>query len=86
MTTRPPVPQMLASLGMTHAQFVAARPKPTATESDDRKICVVCLDKPKCMLFLPCKHLAVCQDCAGRVRDCPVCRTRVQNTIHIYDS
>eukprot|EP00775_Hariotina_reticulata_P007565 gene7565-7772_t len=51
--------------------------------------CVVCLDAPRSVLLLPCKHLALCEECSQSLqassRDkgtgsgscCPVCRVQV---------
>jgi hypothetical protein len=43
--------------------------KMTAALGDEvsRALCSVCLTRPKNMLFLPCKHLCACSDCAGRI-------------------
>lgn len=48
--------------------------------------CVVCMDAPRSVLLLPCKHLALCGDCSHQLQGssnncCPVCR--VQVTQHI---
>lgn len=45
---------------------------------DDGGDCVVCLDKPKDTVILPCRHMCMCSECAQAVRGqrgaCPVCR------------
>jgi hypothetical protein len=49
--------------------------------------CVVCLDAPRSVLLLPCKHLALCEECSQSLQGsaggtgsggcCPVCRVPV---------
>jgi len=35
-------------------------------------------------LFLPCRHLVACEDCADQVDDCFVCDTKILGTVRIY--
>jgi hypothetical protein len=62
-----------------------------------RTLCSVCLTKPKNMLFLPCKHLCACSECAGRIMKplpdakgnrkpplCPICRVQVAEVLDVY--
>ena len=62
-----------------------------------RTLCSVCLTKPKNMLFLPCKHLCACSECAGRIMKplpdakgnrkppcCPICRVPVAEVLDVY--
>ena len=50
-------------------------PPPTARE------CMVCMDRPRAALLLPCHHSIVCAGCAaellGRASSCPLCRTPI---------
>ena len=52
------------------------------------KLCVVCQDKEKCIMILPCRHLCICQDCQGPLQlqnnHCPICRRLVRQTIKAY--
>ena len=52
------------------------------------KLCVVCQDKEKCIMILPCRHLCVCQDCQvplqARNNHCPICRKHVRQYIKAY--
>ena len=48
--------------------------------------CIVCLDEPKQVLLLPCKHLCVCNSCAVILQQqppflCPICRASVEDTM-----
>lgn len=57
------------------------------------KLCVICQDREKCIMILPCRHLCICQDCQLRLmqrtdqphsRTCPICRKNVKQTIKVY--
>jgi len=52
------------------------------------KLCVICQDKEKCIMILPCRHLCICQDCQGPLQrqnnNCPICRKPVRQTIKAY--
>lgn len=36
--------------------------------------CVVCLEAPREILLLPCRHVCCCKACADRLERCPMCR------------
>jgi len=38
------------------------------------RICLVCLELPRSVLFNPCNHFAVCHCCADQLSKCPLCR------------
>lgn len=52
--------------------------------------CVVCRDRQKRVLLLPCKHLCLCDECADYLlfcterRDCPLCRTYIEQSMSVY--
>ena len=49
--------------------------------------CVICLSEPKRILFLPCKHINCCADCAPeqeRRGVCPVCREAIVATTEVF--
>jgi hypothetical protein len=57
---------------------VSTRKERLSYQSDHLK-CVICLEKEKCILLLPCGHLCLCESCSGNssLRDCPICRKRI---------
>lgn len=42
----------------------------------DSETCVVCLSEPPSVIMFTCMHKAMCQECAARVDECPMCRTQ----------
>jgi len=47
----------------------------------EQQLCVVCKDRKKAVLFVPCLHVCVCEECRGRLRPyrCPICKEPVQS-------
>lgn len=65
---------------------------PTASGSskitDPYHFCVICQDKLKSIVLLPCRHLCLCGDCFKQLRryrrDCPICRQTYIQSIQVY--
>jgi hypothetical protein len=41
---------------------------------DEDPICIICMDAPKTLVFVPCGHYCVCSECSERLKECPLCR------------
>ncbi|KAG9413624.1 hypothetical protein AC1031_012850 [Aphanomyces cochlioides] len=54
----------------------------------NREECVVCLDRIKQTVCVPCGHVAVCVPCADKLvrtsRKCPVCRAPVREVVKLF--
>lgn len=46
--------------------------------------CRICLDLYANVLFLPCKHLITCSDCAYKVDTCPICRSTIVSKMPVF--
>lgn len=50
--------------------------------------CVICRDRRKTILLMPCRHLCLCRRCATNLSNyrtvCPLCRKTYSNSIQIY--
>lgn len=58
-------------------------------EEDPREaLCVVCQERQKCVLTLPCRHICLCRNCCMRLyayqRTCPICRTFIYHSVNVY--
>ena len=47
----------------------------------DEDLCVVCMDRERSCLYVPCSHLAVCGECDAGImaasQPCPMCNTEI---------
>ena len=50
----------------------------------DEQNCKVCLNNLSDCLFLPCRHICSCIECAQALRSCPICRKKLEKIIKIY--
>ena len=49
-------------------------------------LCIICLERPRQIVFQPCLHLCLCTECSQRLpnRQCPICRQRIRSTLTAY--
>ena len=48
------------------------------------KLCCVCSDAKKSVMFMPCRHISVCEACAAKVDVCPLCRQKAVAKIEAF--
>ena len=46
--------------------------------------CVICMDSQKNTAFVPCGHIATCDNCSMTVKSCPICRADAVSTLRVY--
>jgi Zinc finger, C3HC4 type (RING finger) len=52
---------------------------------DFESLCKICLERKSSVIFMPCRHVAVCGQCSfGVDSNCPICRTHISEKIHLY--
>lgn len=51
-------------------------------------LCVICQERQKTVLTLPCRHICLCAECCRRLygyqRTCPICRTFIYHSVTVY--
>jgi len=55
--------------------------------TNDNYLCLVCRENPRNRVFIPCNHLATCDDCYHKVKKektCPACRAIIREVMDIY--
>jgi hypothetical protein len=43
-------------------------------EDEGQKECIICMDQEHDVVIAPCGHYCLCNGCATRVKNCPLCR------------
>lgn len=46
--------------------------------------CKGCKTQRSCVVFLPCKHLCACRECASLLAMCPVCKSVKEGTVEVF--
>lgn len=61
-------------------------------DEKERRMCVVCQDRSKSVLILPCRHMCLCVECGNQIarsrsrerRKCPLCRSKINTIMNVY--
>ncbi|XP_005182801.1 uncharacterized protein LOC101897854 [Musca domestica] len=62
----------------------------SAANSDAAINCIVCMERAKNILLLPCKHICLCSNCAEHImaeretKFCPLCRQDIIDTLEVF--
>jgi len=58
-------------------------------QKETAQLCCECFERDRCVAFLPCRHLSVCQQCSDNLmakpqseRVCPICRQETARALH----
>ena len=61
----------------------------TAEAAEDHECCIVCMERPAVVTFMPCRHTLTCQPCAKaclqRSSECLICRSSVTSQLLVPD-
>jgi hypothetical protein len=52
-------------------------------EEEEDDPCIVCFTDERDVIFLPCRHRAVCSDCFAHMDTCPACRADVREVVRV---
>ncbi|CEM21122.1 unnamed protein product [Vitrella brassicaformis CCMP3155] len=69
-----------------------AQLKEAKDKHDEKQQCCVCFERDKCVAFLPCRHLCVCQQCSNNImsrtqaedRLCPICQAAAARALSLF--
>ncbi|XP_026494462.1 E3 ubiquitin-protein ligase MYLIP [Vanessa tameamea] len=61
-----------------------SRQRSRSRSGSDVFACRVCMDAAIDTLFLPCRHVVCCNECAPRCERCPLCRGEIEKLMHIF--
>eukprot|EP00607_Mallomonas_marina_P010023 CAMPEP_0182421962 /NCGR_PEP_ID=MMETSP1167-20130531/7550_1 /TAXON_ID=2988 /ORGANISM="Mallomonas Sp, Strain CCMP3275" /LENGTH=452 /DNA_ID=CAMNT_0024599635 /DNA_START=19 /DNA_END=1380 /DNA_ORIENTATION=+ len=56
------------------------------SNKNEMRVCVICKEREKSVLLLPCRHLCLCSSCADheKLDMCPLCRRAIVHKISVY--
>lgn len=49
-------------------------------------LCLVCSTEEKTMMIRKCNHIVTCKDCLSTIKECPVCRSKIESAERVYIS
>jgi hypothetical protein len=77
---------ILGSASLERLMFTFARisTRVTGEAENVRGMCAVCWTRPCCVLFVTCKHVAVCTECSEGCDSCPICRADIEVREHVF--
>lgn len=58
---------------------------PPLSASLPPSLCIVCMERPKSILFVPCGHYCTCESCAAQLDTCPLCMQQIQQSQRVYE-
>lgn len=65
------------------SNVVAEDGEDTAATPTVKRMCRSCGVKESVVLLLPCRHLCLCTACGSTVRNCPVCDSGMDASVHV---
>lgn len=92
LMTPPPLLAPVASTGPSARKPLRRSPRTKPQKTNGTSLvtlsCVVCLDRKKTVVVLPCRHLCLCRPCSRELQNfqssCPLCREEIDEIIDTY--
>ena len=55
-------------------------------ESNLNRLCIICQDREKSVVLMPCRHMCLCAECSNHstINSCPKCRTVIARKICVF--
>lgn len=50
----------------------------------EKELCIVCMEKIREVVFLPCCHFLGCSDCSPKIGKCPMCTKKIEKNLKIF--
>ena len=94
-TAMPLVDQMIFKIGnsamyeIEHTKKVVEKKEESGSEEikeSKNDTCSICWDEERDCLIMPCRHNVTCLKCIKSVKNCPVCRTPIDDLFRIFRS
>lgn len=68
-------------------QRVEARKLELLRLDQESRFCVICQERDRSIVLIPCRHLCLCATCSERadLSRCPICRANIQSKLEIFN-
>jgi hypothetical protein len=76
-------PTVAAAIGPL-AQALMQADEAAKQAAEARHECIVCVDAPRSIALAPCGHVCSCDDCAGELHQCPICRKPIEARLKVF--
>jgi hypothetical protein len=53
-------------------------------QGHDKENCLICMERTREIVFLPCSHFLTCPLCAPKLSTCPICNKKLEKHLKIY--
>lgn len=73
-------------IGTTYTYTCSRNSAAPIEEKCSQNTCVICYENEKDCVYQPCNHNAGCIRCSKGLKECPICRKRIEDFIRIYRS
>ena len=64
-------------MSLAQANFDTGRPEAPESTIGGQTTCIVCFERPKTHVAVPCSHQCACGPCAEQMKVCPYCMADV---------
>ena len=72
-----------SSCGSNHREEEAAVRGGGGDSASAARMCKKCGERESIVLLLPCRHLCLCTMCGSTVRNCPLCHSGINASVHV---
>jgi len=55
-----------------------------STVSSDKESCLICMERMREVVFMPCCHFLTCPLCTPKLTNCPICNKKIEKHLKIY--
>ena len=65
----------------------AGRDAAAAVDEEESQMCIICEERKRNIVFIPCKHLCLCDNCFqvdGKIDKCPMCREVIKDSMKVF--
>jgi hypothetical protein len=65
-------------------QSEVQQPKVQQSEEPEKLECKICFERPMNMVILPCRHFCACEKCVSSLKECLICRGKIEDTMKVF--